>query len=213
MDAVARFDPVLLRLIAITDSLRDGVEGLSARAVRAVAGGVTALHLRLTDESPRVLVDVARALRAAVPQVPLLVSERADVALAAGAQGVHLGIDDLPAAVLRRILPAGFLIGASVGDVADVAGCAGADYVAIGPVFGTGSRVDVGVALGIDGFRELAALTQLPAVAIGGVSTENAAALMGAGACGLAVISALFSSADPSGAARSFRFAQDASER
>lgn len=210
MDPVARFDPDSLRLIAITDSLRDGVEGLTARAVRAVHGGVTALHLRLTDESPRTLVDIARGLRAAVPQVPLLVSERADVALAAGAQGVHLGVEDIAPAVLRRILPAGFVIGASVGDASDLSRCAGADYVAIGPVFGTGSRVDAGVALGIDRFRELATRSGLPAVAIGGISEMNAAALMAAGASGLAVISALFSSADPTGAARAFRCAQDA---
>ncbi len=213
MDAVARFDPVSLRLIAITDSLRDGLEGLTARARSAVQGGVTAVHLRLNDESPRMLVEVARALRATVPDVMLVVSERADVALAAGAHGVHLGVEDIPPTALRRILPPGFVIGASIGDESDVARCAGADYVAIGPVFGPGSRVDAGVALGIERFRGLVQLSRLPAVAIGGVTAENAVALMIAGASGVAVISALFSSADPSGAARAFRLAQDASER
>ena len=213
MQPVARFDPVSLRLIAITDSLRDGVDGLAARAALAVSGGVTALHLRLKDESPRMLVDVARALRAAVPQVVLLVSERADVALAAGAQGVHLGIDDVAPSALRRVLPPEFLIGASVGDESDIARATGADFVAIGPVYGTGGRVDAGVAIGIERFRALAVLSGLPAIAVGGVSAANAGALMRAGACGLAVISALFSSADPSGAARAFRSALDASER
>ena len=112
--------------------------------------------------------------------------------------------------MLRRILPPGFVIGASVGDASDIARCTGADYVAIGPVFGTGSRVDAGVALGIDQFRALAAHAGLPAVVIGGVSEVDAAALLAAGASGLAVISALFSSADPSGAARAFRSAQGA---
>lgn len=212
MPPVARFDPVSLRLVAVTDSLRDGIEGLTSRAERAVRGGVTALHLRLKDESPRLLVDVARALRAAVPQVPLLVSERADVALAAGAQGVHLGIDDISPSALRRILPPEFLIGASVGDESDIVRATGADFVAIGPVFGSGSRVDAGVAIGIERFCALAELSGLPAIAIGGVSAANAGALMRAGASGVAVISALFSSADPSGAARAFRSAQDASE-
>jgi thiamine-phosphate pyrophosphorylase len=207
---VARFDPQSLRLIAITDSLRDGIEGLAARAASAVRGGATMLHLRLKDESPRVLVQVAHALRAAAPGVPLLVNERADVALAAGAQGVHVGVDDIVASALRRIVPSDFVIGTSVGDAAEVVRCAGADYVGIGPVFGASGRLDSGMALGVEGFVALARMCGLPAVAIGGVSVENAGAVMASGASGIAVISALFSSVDPSIAARALRSAQDA---
>ena len=213
MTSGARFDPASLRLIAITDSLRDGIEGLTGRAARAVHGGATMIQLRLKDETPRTLVEVARALRAAVPDVPLLVNDRADVALAAGAQGVHVGVDDISASALRRVLPAEMIIGASVGDDAEVARSKGADYVGIGPVFGTGSKADAGIAIGTDRFAELARLCNLPAVAIGGVTAENAGAVMGAGASGIAVISALFASADPSQAARALRSAQDASGR
>jgi thiamine-phosphate pyrophosphorylase len=211
MTSGARFDPASLRLIAITDSLRDGIEGLTARAVRAVHGGATMVQLRLKDETPRTLVDVARALRAAVPDVPLIVNDRADVALAAGAQGVHVGVDDISASSLRRVLAREMIIGASVGDDTEVARAAGADYVGIGPVFGTGSKSDAGIAIGVDRFAELARRCGLPAVAIGGVTVENASAVMAIGASGIAVISALFSSVDPSLAARALRSAQDAS--
>lgn len=212
MDAPSRLDRAALRLIAITDSLRDGVHGLTERARQAVAGGATMLQLRLPDESPRTLVEVARALRVAMPEVPLLVNERADVALAAGAQGVHLNVDGLPAAALRRFVPSGFIIGASVGDESDIARALGADYVGIGPVFAAPGGTGAGSAIGLDRFSEIARRCVVPAVAIGGISTANVAALVGVGAAGVAVISALFSSADPMLAARGLRAALDASE-
>jgi thiamine-phosphate pyrophosphorylase len=208
-----RLDPSTLVVVGITDSLRDGVDGLVARAAAAVAGGTTMLQLRLKDESPRMLVEVARALLAAVPQVPLLVNDRADVALAAGAAGVHVGADDVSPEALRRVVPPAFIIGASVGDESEVARAAGADYVGIGPVFDTGSKADAGTAIGVARFSELAARCGVPAVAIGGVTPTLAPALFGAGASGVAVISALFSSRDPAQAARALRAARDATER
>ena len=212
-DIPPAFDPSMLRLIAITDSLRDGIDGLCTRAMASVLGGATMLQLRLKEESARTMVEVARALRAIAPRIPLLVNDRADVAMAAGAQGVHVGVDDVAPAALRRIVPPGFIIGASVGDDTDVARTVGADYVGIGPVFPTGSKSDAGTAIGIERFAALARRCGLPAVAIGGVSADNAAALMASGASGLAVISALFSSVDPMQAARALRSAQDASGR
>ena len=210
MSAQPRVDRAALRLIAITDTLRDGIPGLTARAAQAVEGGATMLQLRLPDEPPRVLVEVARALRAALPQVPLLVNERADVAMAAGAQGVHLNVDGVPPAALRRFVPDGFLIGVSVGDDAECVRSADADYVGIGPVFAAGGGA-TGGAIGVARFAELAERCALPAVAIGGISASNVASVMNAGASGVAVISALFSSADPMQAARDLRAALDAS--
>lgn len=207
-----RWDPASLRLVAITDSLRDGIDGLAARAQRAVLGGATMIQLRLEDQSPRMLVDIARALRAAAPEVPLVVNARADVALAAGAQGVHVGVDDVSPEALRRILPAGMIIGASVGAEGDIDRAASADYVGIGPVFGAGMRSDAGTAMGVVRFGELARLCGLPAIAVGGVSVDNAGAVMAAGASGIAVISALLSSPDPTQRARALRAALDASE-
>ena len=210
---MSRLDPATLRLVAITDSLRDGVDGLARRAAAAVHGGATMVQLRLKDETPRTLAEVARALRAAVPSVPLLVNDRADVALAAGADGVHVGTDDLSPAALRRVVPARFIIGASVGAEEEVARAAGADYVGIGPVYASGSKPDAGVAIGPARFAELAALCALPAVAIGGITAENIGALADAGASGVAVISALFSAPDPAAAARALRVALGAIER
>ncbi|CAN5230883.1 thiamine phosphate synthase [soil metagenome] len=211
MASQQRFDPSMLRLIAITDSLRDGIPGLVSRAEQAVSGGATMLQLRLPDETPRTLVEAARALRASLPHVPLLVNERADVALAASAQGVHVNVDGVSAEALRRIAPPGFIIGASVGDDAECARAVAADYVGIGPVFAAPRSTGSGGALGLERFSEIARRCGIPAVAIGGISAANAGSVIGAGASGVAVISALFSSADPMQAARDLRAALDAS--
>lgn len=206
-----RWNPSALRLIAITDSLRDGMQGLAERAQLLAMGGVTMIQLRLREESPRTLVEVARVLITAVPGIPLIVT-RADVAMAAGAQGVHLGSDDVAPELLRRIVPPDFVIGASVGDDVEVLRARGADYVAIGPVFGVGGAGTGGSAIGIPRFAKLGRQCGLPAVAVGGVSAENAAAIMRSGASGLVVISALFAARDPTRAARALRDAQGAIE-
>jgi thiamine-phosphate pyrophosphorylase len=126
---------------------------------------------------------------------------------------VHLGSDGVAPAALRRVVPARFIIGVSVGADDDVPCAAGADYVGIGPVFATGRGTIAGAALGLARFRELARLCGVPAVAIGGISPQNAGALASAGASGIAVISALFAATDPTLAARVLRAAQDAIER
>lgn len=186
-----------LRLVAVTDSLRGGIDGLSRRAAAAVEGGATMLTLRLPGESARTMAAAARALQSAAPGVPLLVSDRVDVALAVGATGVHVGSGDLPAAAVRRIGPDGWLIGASLGSAGDLSRTIGADFVAIST----------------ESFTELAQTCRLPAIAVGGVTSSNAASLLAAGAAGVAVISALFGADDPMQAARALRSALDASER
>lgn len=195
------FDPTTLRLLAITDDLRDGVGGLVDRASAAVRGGATMVQLRLKSTDPRTLVEVARALVAALP-VPVIVNDRADVALAAGADGVHLGAEDVPPSALRPSLPVGFIVGASVGSDAELLNAVGADYVGIGPVFATASKSDAGDAIGVTEFARLARLAGRPAVAIGGITPENVGLLRDAGASGVAVIRAVFAAPDPSEAAR-----------
>ena len=212
-------DAGTLRLVAITESLRDGIDGLAGRAAAAVRGGATMVQLRLPDESPRVLADAARALRDAVPGVPLLVVDRADVALATGADGVHVGSDGIRPAALRRVVPEAFVIGVSVGSDDDLAHLSGADYAGIGPVFAAGSGgagsggAGIGGAIGLERFRALAQRCGVPVVAIGGIAPHTAGAAMAAGATGVAVISALFGAADPMQAARALRSALDASGR
>lgn len=197
-------DPSALLLCAITDDLRGGIDGLVSRAAEAVAGGATMVQLRLKAEPSRVLVDVARVLVERLP-VPVIVNDRVDVALAAGAAGVHVGADDVPPAAIRPFVPAGFLIGASVTRAADLPGLAGADYAGIGPVFPTLSKADAAPAMGLAEFAELAARARMPSIAIGGVDATNAADVVRAGASGIAVIRAVFGSDDPRAAARALR--------
>ena len=199
-------DVSILRLIAITDNIRDGQEGLIARAAAAAHGGATCIQLRLKDVSARDLVGVARELVRALG-VPVLVNDRADVAIAAGAAGAHLGVDDVPAAAIRRIAPDGFIIGVSVGNDAEVENSSGADYAGIGPFFATASKGDAGKAIGPEEFARLAAAARLPSVAVGGVIAENASVPIAAGAAGIAVIAGVFGSSDPEAAARRLRSA------
>lgn len=192
------FDPAMLRLVAITD---DVIAGLIERAAAAARGGATCIQLRLKNASPREVVEVARALVRAVT-VPVIVNDRADIALAAGAAGVHVGSADLPVVAIRRFVPSEFVIGASLGADRELENARDADYVGIGPVFSSGSKHDAGDATGIEGFKRLAALCKLPAVAIGGITPERVPQLMGAGAAGVAAISAIFRGADPEAATR-----------
>jgi len=159
------------------------------------------VQLRLKDVDPRDLVAIARMLVAAVP-VPVIVNNRADIALAAGAAGVHVSVDDVPASELRRVLPATFIIGASVGSDAELSCAHGADYVGIGPVFGAGAKLDANAAIGVEEFARLARLAGVPAIAIGGIDESNCRQLHDAGAAGVAVIRTIFAAADPERAAR-----------
>jgi len=200
--------PEKLTLVAITDDLRGDAPGLIARAQAATRGGATMIQLRLKDADARTLVEVARALIASLPHdVPLIVNDRADVAIAAGAAGVHVGDEDVPPAALRRVVPSDFIIGASVGTDAEVPFAADADYVGIGPVYSTDSKHDAGAAIGTEGLAELIVQAKRPVVAIGGIDATNAAAAVMAGATGVAAIRAIFGARDPEQAARSIRAA------
>lgn len=196
----------MLRLIAITDDINDGLDGLLGRAAAAERGGATMVQLRLKALDARGLVAVGAALVRALA-VPVIVNDRVDVALACGAAGVHVGFDDLPVAAVRRIVPPEFIVGASVGEDAEVANGAAADYVGIGPVYATASKSDAGAAIGIDGFRRLRLQCERPAVAIGGIGALNARDAIEAGADGVAVIRAVFGAGSPEQAARDLRVA------
>lgn len=164
------------------------------------------IQVRLKDADARTLVEVARALVQAL-DVPVMINDRVDVALAACAAGVHVGADDLPVTAVRRITPPDFIVGRSVGDDAEVAGARGADYVGIGPVYATTSKPDAGDAIGVAEFARLARACGVPAVAIGGITPERVPPLIAAGAAGVAVIRAVFGADDPERSARSLRAA------
>ena len=195
-----------LRLMLVTDDRlledRDLIEVCRAAEV----GGVTSIQLRLKRVESRGLVALARAVRTAV-QVPVLVNDRLDVALATGVAGAHLGPDDLPIALARRIVPAGFWLGGSVGTDAEIPGAAGADYWGIGPVRATSTKSDAGAALGVEGFERLcrSSAPLCPCVAIGGIRPEDVADLFAAGAAGVAVASGILGAGDVIAAAVRYR--------
>jgi thiamine-phosphate pyrophosphorylase len=194
-----------LRLVAITDNLRDGVDGLRARAVAAQQGGATMIQLRLPDEGAHTLAAVARVLVSAL-EIPVVVHGRVDVALAAGARGVHLSVRDVPVRDVRRITGADFVIGRSAATAADCSRGEDADYITLGPVFATDARRP-GSSLGISNFESLVRSAGRPVVAIGGITAGTAAEVVRAGASGVALISAIFGASDPEGAAREVRSA------
>ena len=173
----------------------------------AIAGGVTCVQLREKEASSREFYDLARALLAVTRPagIPLIINDRLDIALAAGADGVHVGQSDLPLDAVRRLAPPEFIIGVSAESTADAvaAAAAGASYVAASPVFATPTKTDTAPALGLDGLAALrAALPPVcPLVAIGGIHLSNAASVLAAGADGLAVVSEIMSAPAPKAAA------------
>lgn len=193
-----------ITLIAITDGLQDGIAGLTRRAAAAVRGGATMVQLRLKDVDARTLAEAARRLVGEL-DVPVIVNDRVDVALATGAAGVHVGVDDLPVTAVRRIVPAGFIVGASLGSEAEAANATGADYVGIGPVHGSSTKLDAGAAIGPNGLARLRRLVDVPCVGIGGITATNANAVITAGADGVAVVAAIFGAPDPERAAQELR--------
>ena len=195
------FDPRILRLVAITDDAEDQRGTLVDRVTAAVQGGATSVQVRIKTAAPREVVEITKTIMTRV-RVPVIVNDRADIALAAGAAGVHVGEADLPVAAIRRFAPPGFIIGASLGSDSELPNARDADYVGIGPVFGSDSKSDAGDALGIDGFKRLAALVPLPALAVGGITADRALQVTVHGAVGVAVINAIFKSANPETATR-----------
>jgi thiamine-phosphate pyrophosphorylase len=198
-------DHASLRLVAITDNLRDGIDGLAGRTCAACRGGATMIHLRLPDESARTLAGAARALLAVIT-VPVVVHQRADVALATGAAGVHLGVHDVSASDVRRLTGNDFIIGRSAGNENDLGHASAADYVTLGPVFRAADKLRE-EALGLTEFERLTRESQIPVVAIGGISSTTASEALRAGAQGVALISAIFGSSDPEMATRAVRSA------
>ena len=175
----------------------------------AIRGGVSCVQLREKGCSTREFMDEARLLKAllAGTGVPLFINDRLDVALAVGADGVHLGQNDLAIADARRLVGNRMIIGISAESVADAvrAEAEGADYIGASPVFTTPTKTDTAPPLGLDGLRAIRRAVQLPLVAIGGIDADNAAQVLRAGADGLAVVSAIVSAPCPRTAAAGLR--------
>jgi thiamine-phosphate diphosphorylase len=194
----------VVRLMLVTDDRLVAGRDLVVLALAAERGGVTSVQLRLKRASARELVAAARALVTAL-RVPDLVNDRPDVALAAGAAGVHLGPDDLPVELVRRVVPSAFIIGASAGSRDEAAAAAGADYWGVGPWRTTETKAGAGAALGAEGFRRMVERSRgKPCIAIGGVRPEDVGPVLGAGGAGVAVVSGILGEEDVEAAARRY---------
>jgi thiamine-phosphate pyrophosphorylase len=194
----------VLRLLLLTDdALLANRDGLAVCAA-AVQGGATAVEVRMKRATDHEILQFARALMDAVP-VPVFVNDRLDIALAAGADGVHLGPDDISPALARRVAPVDFVIGASVGTASEIERGGPADYWGIGPLRVSPTKPDAGEPLGIDGLRAI--LSQAggrPCVAIGGVLPEDVSPVQAIGFAGVAVVSGILAGTDAEAAARRY---------
>ena len=208
-----------MRLYGILDPSRCAIGDLAEAAREAAAGGVTLLQLRDKTGSTRDMVAATRAIVAALEGtgVPLLVNDRVDVALAAGAQGVHLGQDDMQVADARRLLGPDAIIGLTIKFAAHVdnAPFEAIDYCAVGGVFETLSKKNPDAPVGLDGLTALADRIAardktMPVCAIAGIDLERTASVIHAGAGGISVISAIFMQDDIAGGARALREAVNA---
>lgn len=203
-----------LRLYALIDPDHAGEHDLVGLARQVAAGGATLVQLRDKRSGTRAMIEEAHALKAALTafKVPLVINDRLDVALAAEADGVHLGPDDLSPKDARHLLGPSAIIGLSVKTVAD-AGTAPVeciDYAGIGGVFATSSKEQKSAPIGPEGLARVATALrrrapQLPLCGISGIDAGNSAAVIAAGADGVAVISALAKASDPEAAARALR--------
>jgi thiamine-phosphate pyrophosphorylase len=208
-----------LCLYALVDPERAGGRDLAELARLVAQGGATLVQLRDKRGDTRAMVESARAIKAALAPfgVPLLINDRVDVALAAGADGAHVGQDDMAVADARRLLGRDAIVGLSVKTTAqaEAAPIDLLDYVGIGGVFATTSKDNPDPPIGPAGLARIAAVFRrraphFPLCGIAGIDASNAAAAIAAGADGVAVISALSLAADPQAAARTLRAGVDA---
>ncbi|NNK56170.1 MAG: thiamine phosphate synthase [Desulfofustis sp.] len=196
-------------LYLVTD--RSLSKGRSNRdiVVAAVAGGVTCVQLREKHCGTREFIHEALALRPLLRdrRIPLIINDRLDIALAVEADGVHLGQSDMPLAMARKIAGSSLIIGISAESTDDAlkAEQEGADYIGISPVFSTPTKTDTAAPLDLGGVNKICGLVDIPLVGIGGINRYNAASVIGAGADGVAVVSAIVSADDPTDATRTLK--------
>lgn len=202
-------------LYVITDAKLS--RGRSHREVirAAIRGGATVVQYREKEGTTRRLVEEARALLTLAHQmgVPFIVNDRVDIALAVDADGVHVGQDDMPAPIARKLMGPGKIIGVSAANLEEAlqAERDGADYIGAGPIFATPTKPDAAPPIGLEGLAEICRQVSIPVIAIGGINEENAAAVIRAGAAGVAVVSAIVAAPDVEASARRLREIVEAS--
>jgi thiamine-phosphate pyrophosphorylase len=192
-------------LYLVTDRRWLGVRTLWDSVGEAILGGVTLVQLREKEMSSSEYLELARRVKGITDRhgVPLIINDRIDIALAADADGVHLGPEDLPVPIARKLLGDGKIIGASAASVDEALlfQAQGADYLGVGAVFPTATKQGT-EKVGLDDLREIKSAVRIPVVAIGGINAGNAGPVMETGVDGVAVVSAIMDQTDIREAAR-----------
>lgn len=200
-------------LYLVTDRSLSGGRPIEFIVEQAVQGGVTMVQLREKSCPVPEFIRMALRLKQLLKpyRVPLIINDRLDVAMASGADGLHIGQDDIPYSYARKMLGKNKIIGLSVEtiDQAEEANDFNVDYIGISPVFVTGTKPELEKGLGLDGVRAIASLSKHYTVAIGGINAANAGAVLQAGANGLAVVSAIVSADNPRKAAEVLKGTMD----
>ncbi|MDH7553485.1 MAG: thiamine phosphate synthase [Spirochaetota bacterium] len=175
----------------------------------AIKGGADCVQLREKNIDTKEFVEIAQMIKYITDRynVPLIINDRIDVALAVHAYGVHLGQDDMPLTTARKIVPHAMVIGISVSTVNEAieAEKDGADYIGAGSVFPTSTKDDISGIIGLEGIQEIKKAVSIPVIAIGGIQIHNAEQVIQHGADGIAVVSAIVSSDNPYEAAKTLK--------
>jgi thiamine-phosphate pyrophosphorylase len=182
--------------------------------LQAVQGGVACIQLREKDITTRLFVEEARAIKKILEpyRIPLIINDRIDVALACGAEGVHIGQEDMPYMIARKLMGPAAIIGLSVEKWKDVEDGQklDVDYIGVSPIFLTPTKTDTKGAWGLSGLTKIKAFSRHPLVAIGGINESNAREIVDAGADCIAVVSAICAAPDPAAATRNLKSIIDA---
>ena len=194
-----KLDNTAMRLYAVTDRAWVGRQTLYEQVEDALRGGATCVQLREKQLDKEAFLAEARQIASLCKAhgVPFIINDDLDIALACGADGVHVGQDDMPAAEVRRRAGRDLIVGVSAHNVAEACKAAadGADYLGAGAVFTTSTKQDV-TALSHAGLKAICEAVDIPVVAIGGIGAHNVQDLAGSGICGIAVVSAIYGQPD-----------------
>jgi thiamine-phosphate pyrophosphorylase len=196
----------LLYLVTDRQLAKKPIEVVVEEAIR---GGADCVQLREKNIDTREFVEIAQTIKYITDKynVPLIINDRIDVALAVQAYGVHLGQDDMPLKIARKIVPHSMVIGISVSTVNEAieAEKDGADYIGAGSVFPTSTKDDISGIIGLEGLQEIKNAVSMPVIAIGGIQIHNAGEVIQHGADGIAVVSAIVASDEPYQVAKSLK--------
>ncbi len=189
--------PIDYSLYLVTNQKLAGDRPIADVVKAAIAGGVTIVQYREKDAPTGIMIDTARQIHAVTraAKVPLIIDDRVDVMLAIDAEGVHVGQSDMPADLVRKLIGLDKILGVTAKNVQQAikAEHDGADYLGCGDIFGTTSKADAGIPIGLDGFSDRLHSVSIPVVGIGGINIDNVASVIKTGADGVALISAIAS--------------------